>query len=204
MSGSSDWQDDKTRPGFAVPELPAHQVLGPAVPTHPQTEPPKAPAPAAVSLAPASRTPAEPAASLPIEVEVVHQRNVAPDTLQDWTSYQIWTRHRMYALDASLRCVEVFDRDTNAVNAKHRLLGARLVGGQTNTPRGMELSYPFPRPGAEAVFEHMLGGKIHFSHSSTVERVVTRMRIVAIEHDTKVHDAWETLTANGRLPRTPR
>ncbi len=203
MSRRNDWQDDKTRPGFAVPELPAHDLLGPAVAERPQTEPPEASSSAVRAPVPQS-PPVQPANPRPIEVEVVHQRNVAPDTLQDWTSYQIWTRHRMYALDASLRCVEVFDRDTNAVNAKHRLLGARLVGGQTSTARGMELSYPFPRPGAEAVFEHMLGGKIHFSQSSTVERVVTRMRIVAIEHEEKVHDAWETLTSSGRRASAPR
>lgn len=187
------WDDDgKTRPGFAVPELPTNAPLSSLPPPASARRP--AHQPAAASFAPSAAPSAPPA---PLEVEVVFEKNVAPESMHAWASYQIWTRNRVYALDAALRCLEVVDSETKQADPRHRLVGARLVGGQTNTPRGMELSYPFPRAGSEAVFEHAVGGKTHFSHTSTVRRVVARMRVVSVEHEAKVADAWETLTSSG-------
>lgn len=116
-----------------------------------------------------------------------------------WQTVEIWTQHRVYALDASLVCIDVYDQATKQSEPKHPMIGARLVGGQLASGEAVELSYPFPRPGSDAVFEQVAGRNARFSQTSTVTRVVLRLRVltVAPSHTTPT---WEELTGAVDVP----
>lgn len=79
-----------------------------------------------------------------------------------------------------MRCIEVIDIASDHPIGDHGLLGARLLGGQHNDETTTYLSHPLPRPGSEAVFEQRRKADVMFSHSSTVTRVVLRLRQVSI------------------------
>ena len=104
-----------------------------------------------------------------------------PRDLSGRPVYEIWTQNNVYALDSRLRCIEVRKRggDTRARD-EHPLLGARLVGGQVQGEATLEMSHPFPRPGALAVFEARKGKRRQFPRTSPVERVVVRVHIATI------------------------
>jgi hypothetical protein len=121
-------------------------------------------------------------ANLPaVEVELVHEVRVPPYVEQPWRMLEIWTQNRIYAIDATMHCIDVVDQATRESVPDHGLLGAKLVGGQHRDGDLMHLSHPFPRPGTEAVFEQMPTKKeASFSTSSTVTRVVLRLRHVTI------------------------
>ena len=72
-------------------------------------------------------------------------------------------------------------------------LGSRLVGGQLNSDDAIELSYPFPRPGANAVFEVRKGRAKQFHSTSPVTRVVMRLSIVTVTR-TRVIPTWEEIS----------
>jgi hypothetical protein len=54
------------------------------------------------------------------------------------------------------------------------------------------MSYPLPRPGSFAVFESTKANRRQFSRTSSVERVVLRLRIVTITDGTSV-PSWSDL-----------
>ncbi|MCU0677361.1 MAG: hypothetical protein MUE69_31795 [Myxococcota bacterium] len=130
-----------------------------------------------------------------VEVEVVHQHGSAPRMTQPPQTLEIWTQNRIYTLDPQLICVGVADRATNEMDLKHPFVGYRLVGGQHRDGDTFEISYPFPRPGTEAVFEHPKNVRGNFSRTSTVTRVVLRLHVVTVAPNVLV-PTWSHITSH--------
>lgn len=128
-----------------------------------------------------------------VEIEVIHEHGPAPNTEKPWRTLEVWTRNRIYTLDPTLSCVEVRDRGSREIVHDHPFLGMRLVGGQHREGDSIELSYPFPRPGTEAVFERPDSTRGHFSRTSAVTRVVLRLHIVTVAPSSVV-PTWEEIT----------
>ena len=188
-------KSDKTLVGFSVPAVeagdePIYRSIAPELL--------KSPAASAVVKAGESVDVTRSPIGSPVDVEVIYEHNTKTDSNERWVAVEVWTSNRVYALDAEQICIAVRSLPSHEVDPKHALLGARLVGGQTRTKIGIELSYPFPRPGAEAVFEQKLGGKTRFSHTSSVARVAMRLRVVAIDQERELTPAWAELTGTFR------
>ena len=132
-----------------------------------------------------------------VEVEVVHQHGSAPRMTFPPQTVEIWTQNRIYTLDPQLLCVGVADRATGVVAAQHPFVGYRLAGGQHRDGDAFEISYPFPRPGTEAVFEHPKGVRGSFSRTSTVTRVVLRLHVVTVAPAVLV-PTWNDITSHER------
>jgi hypothetical protein len=130
-----------------------------------------------------------------VEIEVIHEHGPAPHTDKPWRTLEVWTRNRIYTLDPSLNCVEVRDRASREVVEDHPFIGLRLVGGQHREGESIELSYPFPRPGTEAVFERPGAKHGQFSRTSAVTRVVLRLHIVTVAPN-HVVPTWEEITGS--------
>jgi hypothetical protein len=128
-----------------------------------------------------------------LDIDLIHERRTAPLPDHEWTFVEIWTRNTIYALDSRLCCIAVVDQSSRRAHADHALLGARLVGGQRRDGDSMELSHPFPRPGSEAVFEQTKGRQVRFSQTSTVTRVVLRLRVLTVASDNLL-PTWEEIT----------
>jgi hypothetical protein len=128
-----------------------------------------------------------------VDIDLIHERRTAPLPDQKWTFVEIWTRNTIYALDSRLVCIDVIDQHSRRSINEHALLGARLVGGQRRDGDAMELSHPFPRPGSEAVFEQSKGRQVRFSQTSSVTRVVMRLRVLTVASD-HLLPAWEEIT----------
>lgn len=128
-----------------------------------------------------------------VDIDLVYERRSAPLPDQPWIFVEIWTRNTIYQLDASLVCVDVIDQGTRKSIGDHPLRGARLVGGQSRDGDAMELSHPFPRPGSEAVFEQTSGRHVRFSQTSSVTRVVMRLRVLTVEPE-QLLPTWEDVS----------
>ncbi len=135
-----------------------------------------------------------------VDIDLVYERRSAPLPDQPWVFLEIWTRNTIYALDARLVCIDVVDQITKRSHGDHPLRGARLVGGQAREGEAMELSHPFPRPGAEAVFEQMQGRHVRFSQTSTVTRVVMRLRVLTVTPE-QLLPTWEEVTGSHKIPK---
>lgn len=133
-----------------------------------------------------------------VDIDLVYERRSAPLPDQPWVFLEIWTRNTIYALDARLVCIDVVDQLTKRSHGDHPLRGARLVGGQAREGDAMELSHPFPRPGAEAVFEQMQGRHVRFSQTSTVTRVVMRLRVLTVTPE-QLLPTWEEVTGSHKV-----
>ena len=154
----------------------------------PAAAPAPAPLPAPMPMAPLKRvnTPA-------VDIDLVYEKRSAPLPDAPWTFLEIWTRNTIYALDARLHCVDVIDQASKRSLLDHPLRGARLVGGQVREGDAMELSHPFPRPGSEAVFEQAQRRHVRFSQTSSVTRVVMRLRVLTVTPD-QLLPTWEEVT----------
>jgi hypothetical protein len=130
-----------------------------------------------------------------VDIDLIHERRTAPLPDHEWTFVEIWTRNTIYALDSRLVCIAVIDQNSRRTHPDHALLGARLVGGQRRDGDSMELSHPFPRPGSEAVFEQSKGRQVRFSQTSTVTRVVLRLRVLTVASDNLL-PTWEEITGH--------
>jgi hypothetical protein len=172
----------KTSPGFADPRVAA------MLPSAHDSERPRATPQARASTAPGPRkqTPL-------VEVEVSYDRGATPRTEQTRRVFEVWTNNHVYALDSRMNCIEVRQVAGGKAVPDHPFLGTRLVGGQAQDEQSVEMSYPFPRPGAFAVFESKRGNRKQFSRTSAVTRVVLRMRIVRITESTAV-PTWEDVS----------
>ena len=149
-----------------------------------------------------------------IEIELVNEVRRPPTVERQWTMAEIWTQNRVYHVDVNMRCIEVTDIATSKPVPDHGLLGARLLGGQHNDEKNTYLSHPFPRPGTEAVFEQSrllnsrkparASGKddVMFSHSSTVTRVVLRLRQISIVTGGE-RMTWDKIAGSGRKTTLP-
>lgn len=172
-------------------------------PTLIQAAAPKPPTPVAPTpVAPASAAPQE--TMLPmgqgafartplVEIEVLHQHGSAPRTEPPYPTLEVWTQNRVYVMDPAQICIDVVNRHDNKKAADHPFLAQRLVGGQHRDGERIELSYPFPRPGTEAVFERVGGRPGNFSRTSTVQRVVLRLHVVTVAPATVV-PTWAEIT----------
>jgi hypothetical protein len=138
------------------------------------------------------------AVSLPpfVEVELVYERGFVGMETDNWKAFEVWTRNRIYVTDWSMRCVEVIDRKTGRVETRHALLGAYLAGGQRQEDDYMEMTYPCPRPGTEAVFEYR-GVRKGFVNTSTVTRVVLRLRVLTVPRERAV-PTWDELSSKNQ------
>lgn len=136
-----------------------------------------------------------------VDIDLIHERRTAPLPDHDWTFVEVWTRNTIYALDARLVCIEVVDQSSRRPHPEHALLGARLVGGQRRDGESMELSHPFPRPGSEAVFEQSKGRQVRFSQTSSVTRVVLRLRVLTVASDSLL-PTWEEITGRHDIVAT--
>jgi len=125
-----------------------------------------------------------------VEVEVVHERGRAPRSEPLKRCYEIWTQNTIYVIDSRMRCIEVRSVVGGETKDDHPFVAARLVGGQMQSKDSIQMSYPLPRPGSFAVFESRKGNRRHFSRTSSVERVVLRLRIVTITDGTTV-PSWD-------------
>lgn len=180
--------DDKTDPELSPIEPP----------TAPKKAPEKAVGGDTQESAPFPSAAPDRYSNLPaVEVELVHEVRRPPTVERPWTMVEIWTQNRVYHVDVDMRCIEVTDIATQKAVADHGLLGARLLGGQHNDERMTYLSHPFPRPGTEAVFEQSRKNDVMFSHSSTVTRVVLRLRQVSIMTGGE-RMTWDQIAGPGR------
>ena len=127
-----------------------------------------------------------------IEVNVVHEHGPNPSSRRLSEAVEIITANHVYVLDATLRCIEVRNASSNAPAADKGFLYSRLVGGQINSNDAVELSYPFPRPGALAVFELRRGHARQFHYTSPVKKVVMRLSIVTVTRTSAI-PTWEDI-----------
>ncbi len=134
-----------------------------------------------------------------VDIDLIHERRTAPLPDHEWTFVEIWTRNTIYALDSHLVCIAVIDQTSRKIHNDHALRGARLVGGQLRDGETMELSHPFPRPGSEAVFEQSKGRQVRFSQTSSVTRVVLRLRVLTVSSDA-ILPTWEEITGRHDVP----
>lgn len=203
----------KTQMGYAVP----HEAFKQAEQSIAQ-EAPKAPAPAApptpaagypgawpAPAAPPADAPASgpvPTVSKgapPIEVEYIRETDtsISPTAA---IVLEIWTRNRIYHVDANLNCVSVINRSTGAPEEHHTLKGTRLTGGQrrSRTSMAIEIVVPFPVPGTEAVFKHSGKRGAQYGQTSTVERVILRVRKIVVG-TAGAEPAWEEITGRFQI-----
>lgn len=214
-----DHEDKKTIPAEALSRdsPPAGVVLDPAlrparVPAESRDPLPRAPAPPpSPDIVSSPKGPAltnDPDSVVPrrggtplVEIEVIHEHGPAPSTDRPWRTVEVWTRNRIYVLDSHMCCIEVSDRLTRTSVGDHPFLTMRLVGGQHREGDSIELSFPFPRPGTEAVFEKPgapKGGS--FSRTSAVTRVVLRLHIVTVAPNYVV-PTWEQVSGQFAAPK---
>ncbi|MCA9576140.1 MAG: hypothetical protein KC668_11920 [Myxococcales bacterium] len=203
-------QRNATRRGFATPEIDTAATTGELMPppaAQPAASPGDTPSAAQVARPPVQVGPsmADLHANTPVvEIEVIHQHGPAPNTDRPFQTLEVWTQNTIYVMDPTMQCVGVRDRATQQTQAAHPFIGRRLVGGQTRNGETIQLSYPYPRPGTEAVFEEgkqrVGGGFGGFAQTSTVTRVVLRLHMVTVT-PAALTPTWAEITRNtGGMP----
>ncbi len=135
----------------------------------------------------------------PIEVEYIRETDasVSPTAA---VVLEVWTRNRIYHVDANLTCVAVINRSTGAPEEHHTLKGTRLTGGQrrSRSTMAIEIVVPFPVPGTEAVFKHAGKRGAQYGQTSTVERVILRVRKIVVG-STGAEPAWDEITGRFQI-----
>ena len=127
-----------------------------------------------------------------IEVELAYVRGSAGMPTEGWQAVEVWTQNRVYVVDWNMRCIEVIDAKTREPDRAHALLGALLAGGQVQTEDGLEMTYPLPRPGTDAVFEYT-APRAGFITTSRVSRVVVRLRVLTVARE-QASSKWDEIT----------
>jgi hypothetical protein len=107
-----------------------------------------------------------------IEIVLVREEALPKKVRTPWRAVEVWTKNRIYGMDAKLHCIEVIDRATGRTDSNHPILGGHLGGGRRRGGRGATFTTPLPLPGTEAMF--MRARKQ--AYTSVVERVVVRVR----------------------------
>ncbi|MGH7436728.1 MAG: hypothetical protein ACRENE_13725 [Polyangiaceae bacterium] len=117
-----------------------------------------------------------------IEVQIVEQHGGQSFEGTSWTLFEIWTRNRIYHMNSDFECVAVISRSTGREELNHPLRGARLTGGERRNKSAhlVDIYFPLPGPGTEAVFKSDAKKHGQFAKTSTIERVVLRVRRVRI------------------------
>jgi hypothetical protein len=189
-----------TRPGYAAQPVSHNQTLrlpnAPPLPPLPGRSKLPPPLPAPPAHAEAKRTSARPAA---IEVDYVDEAGVDAHKQGTWTLYEIWTRNRVYHVDANLHCIAVVSRSTGRAELTHPLRGARLTGGERRNKSAhlLEIFVPLPAPGTEAVFRSDAKKHGQFAKTSTIEKVVVRVRRVRVASVAE-GQAWDDVLGRSR------
>jgi hypothetical protein len=124
-----------------------------------------------------------------IEVVLVREEAIPKRVRTPWRAVEVWTKNRVYGMDATLNCIEVIDRATGKLDPDHPILGGRLGGGRRRTGRGATFTTPLPLPGTEAMF--MRAKKQ--AYTSAVERVLVRVRALRVRSTT----TWDQLALGG-------
>lgn len=137
-----------------------------------------------------------------LEVEVEHRHGPAPRMDRRAPIVEIWTQRHIYTVDAAMVCTGVSEMDGGAPIAGHPFVGQRLVGGQHRDGETFQLTYPFPRPGTEAVFEKGDAKQASFSHTSTVTRVKLRLHVVTVAQ-TVVTPTWHNISKRELMGNVP-
>jgi hypothetical protein len=130
----------------------------------------------------------------PIELEIVH---VGPDgpSSERFAAIEIWTRNTVYAVNASLVCVQVRDCATGREVPDHAVIGSRLLGGKRAYQSSIHISQPLPLLGMHAVFGAV--DSATQSDTSRVVRIVQRVRVASASLERGASD-WDDVT-NGLL-----
>jgi hypothetical protein len=143
----------------------------------------------------------EPPSRPPVEVEVRRVSSAASVSRKAPPAYEIWTKNRVYALDGTMRCVEVIDLASGRTETKHPFVGAQLVGGQLNVDDNNELTFPLPTPGAEAVFQTVdAAGRPRLSLTSRVTRVLLHVQVVRVA-EKQSDDTWDVIASSRTFVR---
>ena len=197
-----------TRRGFATPEIDTSattgQLVSPDTSVAAAVDPGVSQSSAARAAVLVGPSMADLHAHTPVvEIEVIHQHGPAPNTDRPFQTLEVWTQNTIYVMDPTMQCVAVRERATHTAHASHPFIGRRLVGGQSRQGETIQLSYPYPRPGTEAVFEDSEkkpGGYVGFAQTSTVTRVVLRLHMVTVT-PAAVTPTWAEITRNtGGMP----
>jgi hypothetical protein len=126
-----------------------------------------------------------------IELVLVHVSTEAKSE-GPWRALEFWTNNTMYGLDSNLICIETSSRNPHETHKPGPLLGARLVGGQVREGDHYTMSFPYPAPGMEAVFQ--IGESTKYITTSSVERVMLRVRMTTMETAQGVRPDWSKIT----------
>lgn len=135
----------------------------------------------------------------PLEVEYIRDTDssMQPGSV---VVLEIWTRNRIYHVDANMTCIDVINRASGSTEPHHTLKGTRLTGGQRRSKSTMaiEIVVPYPVPGTEAVFKHPGKRGAQYGQTSTVERVVLKMRKLVVGA-VGAEPAWEEITGRFQI-----
>ncbi len=117
---------------------------------------------------------------------------------RDRTMLEIWTKNRIYRVDATMICLEVLERGSGKPDTDVRVFGTQLSGGQTRRPDDdvVDLYYPFPVPGSSAFFSDRTSMKV-LARTSSIERVVLRLHKMRIREG-ELDEQWDSLTGRFR------
>jgi len=129
-------------------------------------------------------------------VEVEERRISIQAVRQADLAYEVWTRNRVYNIDATMTCIDVIDLTTGKSNPDHPFIGARLSGGQRRSGDASELSLPLPAPGSDAVFQKRDHTGIRLAVTSAVTRVILHLHRVAVKGPERDR-AWGKITRPG-------
>lgn len=126
-----------------------------------------------------------------IELVLVHVNPEAAPT-GPWRTLEFWTGNTMYGLDSNLICIETSSRNPHRPTAPVHLIGTRLIGSQCRDGDEFSVSFPYPVPGMEAVFQ--LGEGEKFINTSKVERVMLRVRMTNLTMGANQSPDWSKIT----------
>ncbi|NOY90719.1 MAG: hypothetical protein GXP55_05865 [Deltaproteobacteria bacterium] len=198
MSDEPERPNRPTVRGYATPCLTGQDTGEAGRAPAPRCIPPTMPPPGGPSEAAGPCCASSPLDHAPlVEIEVIHQHGPAPRADRPYRTLEVYTQNRIYTMNPWMTCVGVRDRAGDE-HPEHAFLGCRLVGGQHREGERIELSYPFPRPGTEAVFERPEGKPGTFARTSTVTRVVLRLHVVTVA-PRSVAPTWSEITGSLNL-----
>ncbi len=127
-----------------------------------------------------------------IELVLVH---VEPNSIatEAWRTLEVWTANTMYGIDENMRCIEVSSRDPHRPAGADRLIGSRMLGSQRREGDHFAVSFPYPVPGMDAVFQ--VGDGSQHVTTSKVERVMLRVRMTDLKMSEQQAPDWNKITS---------
>jgi hypothetical protein len=136
-----------------------------------------------------------PASRPQIEVEVRKVSSAASVARRTPPAYEVWTKNRVYALDATMTCIDVIDLASGQSDRRHPFIGGQLVGGQRRVHDSNELTFPLPTPSSEAVFQTRdAAGRVRLVVTSRVTRVILHVQVVKVAEQSR-DTTWNQITS---------